>query len=186
MLTSLKDGAADDLLGLSGSVAGELSASLNGVNDVHAFTDGTEHGVVAVEPRRGNRGEEELGATGVSTSVGHGEDTGLVVLEGKSRGLAGNLPARASGTGSSGHRVFGVGAAALDHEIFNHAVEMQTVVMTHFHQFDEIRHGIGGASVKEFDGDVACACFHEDLHGPTTERHLKRICLPWGEAHVHN
>ena len=178
MFTSLDDGAADDLLGLSGAVAGELSAALNGVDDIHAFGHGAEDGVVAVEPRRGHGRQEELGPTGVAAGVGHGQDARLVVLEGEGGGLAGNLPAWATGTGASGHGVFGVRAAALNHEVFNDAVEMEPVVVAHVDEFDEIGDGVGSTAVEEVDGDVACAGFHENLHDHTTERHLKRICMP--------
>jgi hypothetical protein len=40
--------------------------------------------------------------------------------------------------------------------------------------------------VKEVDGDVACAGFHENLHGRTTKRHFNRICLPCTDAHLDN
>ena len=68
-------------------------------------------------------------------------------------------------------------AAALNHEVFNDAVEVETVVVTHFDELDEIGHRVGSTAVEEVDGDVACAGFHENLHGHTTERHLKRICM---------
>ena len=175
--TSLNEGAADDLLGLCWSVSGEFTAAFDGVDDVHAFADSTKDGVVAVEPGRGHGGQEELGAAGVATSVGHREHAGLVVLEGESRWLARDLPARTSGTGSARHRVLGMRAAALNHEIFNDAVEVETVVVTHFDELDEIGHRVGSTAVEEVDGDVACAGFHENLHDHTTERHLKRICM---------
>lgn len=68
-------------------------------------------------------------------------------------------------------------AASLKHEALDHSVEMQTVVVALLHQIKEITgrdgHGVG----EQFDGDVARGRFHEDLHDPTTKRHLKRICL---------
>ena len=76
------------------------------MNDVHAFADRAEHGVVAVEPRRGHRREEKLGAAGVAASVGHRENTGFVVLEGERRWFARDLPTGPAGTGSPRHRVF--------------------------------------------------------------------------------
>ena len=65
-------------------------------------------------------------------------------------------------------------------------MEVETVVVALVDEFDEVGDRIGGTSVKKVDGDVACAGFHENLHGTTTVRHFKRICLCWGEAHVHN
>ena len=186
MSTSLDDAAANDLLRFSGSVARELSAALNRVNDVHAFTHGAKNSVVAVEPRGGHGREEELGPTGVAAGVGHGEHTGLVVLEGEGRGLAGDLPAWTAGTGSTGHWVLGVGAAALNHEVLNDAMEVESVVVPRIHQLDEVGDGVGSTAVKEVDGDVACAGFHENLHATTTERHLKRICLVCTNAQVDN
>jgi hypothetical protein len=44
------------------------------------------------------------------------------------------------------------------------------------------RHGIG----KEFDGDVACGGLHENVHGWTTYRHFKRICMSWNKPHLDN
>jgi len=108
------------------------------------------------------------------------------VLEGKGRGFARDLPAWAASTCTARHGVLGVGAAALYHEIFNDTVEVKTVVVAHFHQFDEVCDRVRRTSVKEVDGDVSGAGFHEDLHDVTTERHFKRICLSCGEAHVHN
>ena len=108
------------------------------------------------------------------------------MLEGKGRGFARDLPAWAAGSSTARHRVLGVRAATLNHEILNHTVEVKTVVVAHFHQFDEVGHRVWCTSVKEVDGDVSGAGFHEDLHDVTTERHFKRICLSCGEAHVHN
>ena len=120
--TSLNDGAADDLLGFSRAISGQLSASLDGMNDVHAFADCAEDGVITVEPGCSDGGQEKLRPTRVSSGIGHGKDAGLVVLEGEGRSFAGNLPARSTGTGSPRHGVLGMRAAALDHEIFNDTV----------------------------------------------------------------
>ena len=90
--------------------------------------------------------------------------TGLVVLQGKGGGFAGNLPAGATGASSAGHGVFRVRAAALNHEVLDHTMEVKSVVVAHLDQFDEIGDGVGGTAVEEVDGDVACAGFHENLH----------------------
>ena len=46
---------------------------------LHAFNDLAENDVLAIEPAGHNSGDEELGAVGVLTSIGHGEKTGLGV-----------------------------------------------------------------------------------------------------------
>lgn len=184
--TSFHDGAADDLLGLSGAVAGQFLAAFNRLNNVHAFAYRSEDRMVPVEPWCGDGGEEKLRATGVSASVGHGENTRLVVLQGEGRWFARDLPTWSAGTCSSRHWVLGMRAATLNHEILNHTVEMEPVVVAHFDKFNEIGDGVGGTAVKEVDGDVACAGFHENLHVPTTKRHLKRICLRCEEPHLDN
>ena len=186
MSTSLDDAAANDLLRLSRSVTGELSASLNGMNDVHAFAHGAKDGVVAVQPRGGHGREEELGPAGVAACIRHRKHAGLVVLEGERGRLAGDLPARAAGTGSPGHGILGVRAATLNHEVFNDAVEVESIVVPVLDQLHEVGDGVGGTAVKEIDGDVACAGFHENLHATTNGRHLKRICLVCTKPQVDN
>ena len=101
--TSLDDGAANDLLRLCRAVAGQFLAALNGVNDIHAFAHRPKDGVVAVEPGRGHRGQEELGASSVASSIGHGENSRLVVLEAKSGWLTRDLPSRSTCSSSSRH-----------------------------------------------------------------------------------
>ena len=165
--TSLDDGAADDLLRLCGSVSREFLTTLNGVDNVHTFADRTENGMISVQPRRCYCGEEKLGAPSVSTGVRHGKNARFVVLEGQCGRFARDLPAWATGSGSARHGVFGVRTAALNHEIFNDTVKVETVVVAHVHQFHEVGHGVWCVSVKEVDGDVAGAGFHEDLHGGT-------------------
>jgi hypothetical protein len=48
-------------------------------DEVLALGDLTEDDVLAVQPRGNNGGDEELGSVGVGSSVGHGEQEGLVV-----------------------------------------------------------------------------------------------------------
>ena len=78
--------------------------------------------------------------------------------------FTGDVPARATGSGSTRHWIFGMGAAALNHEVFDHTMEVQTVVVAHVDQFDKIRHGVGGAAMIKFDCDVSCAGLHECVH----------------------
>jgi hypothetical protein len=48
-------------------------------DEVLTLGDLTEDDVLAVQPRGNNGGDEELGSVGVGSSVGHGEQEGLVV-----------------------------------------------------------------------------------------------------------
>ena len=92
--------------GSAGRSPGLLSAALDGVNDIHSLADGAKHCVIAVEPWGCDGGQEELRATGVSAGVGHGQDSGLVVLEREGRGFARDLPAWTAGACSARHGVF--------------------------------------------------------------------------------
>ena len=60
-------------------------------------------------------------------------------------------------------RISAVGTTALKHEPLNDSMEMQTVVVTIIHQFQEVSrrnwHGVG----KQFNGDVTLACRHQYL-----------------------
>lgn len=95
-------------------------AAFDGVDDVLSFGRFTEDGVLAVEVRGGAMSDEELGAVRVGAGVGHGEHAGLVVAA-VCLALALELVAGVSGAGAEG-------AAALDHEIGDDAVEAQAVV----------------------------------------------------------
>jgi len=94
--------------------------SFDGVDDVLSFGGLAKDGVFSVEVGSGKVGDEELGAVGVGSGVGHGEDAGLVV---PTVGLALALEFVAGAAGAGAGR-----AAALDHEVGDHAVERQAVV----------------------------------------------------------
>src|SRR5580700_3616199 len=108
----------NDLRRIEGAVVG---AGRETRNLLHQFVVValSEDIVVAVEVRRGNLGDEELGAVGVGAAIGHGEATGNV--EGEvalfvAEGVAGTSGAVAEGI------------ATLDHEVRNHAMKDSTVV----------------------------------------------------------
>jgi len=65
----------DDELLTSG--VGTLSLDLP--DEVLSLGDLTEDNVLAVQPRGNDGSDEELGSVGVGSSVGHGEQEGLVV-----------------------------------------------------------------------------------------------------------
>ena len=54
-------------------------ALLDRVDHVHTFDDLAEDGVLAIEPRRSDVGDEELAAVGVRAGVGHRQDAGPIV-----------------------------------------------------------------------------------------------------------
>lgn len=68
-LKSEGSGVGDGNLGLGLALAGADPA--HGFDHVLAFDNISEDGVLAVEPGAGHEGDEELGAVGVGTSVGH-------------------------------------------------------------------------------------------------------------------
>jgi len=74
-LTAIGD---DD--GLAGG-AGLGTDGLDGLDDLHTLGDGAEDAVLAIQPLGLDGAQEELGAVGVGTSVGHGEDARASVLQ---------------------------------------------------------------------------------------------------------
>src|SRR5437763_9404147 len=108
-----------DRLVLDRAVAGARRGALDGVDRIHARGHASEHGVLAVEPRRRVGGDdEELRAVGVRAGVGHGERAALDLV------LVELVLERVAGTAGAG----ALGAAALDHEVGDHAMEDEAVV----------------------------------------------------------
>lgn len=69
---------SEHVIGISlTSGVGTLSLDLS--DEVLALGDLTEDDVLVVQPRGDDGGDEELGSVGVGSSVGHGEQEGLVV-----------------------------------------------------------------------------------------------------------
>lgn len=88
-----------------------------------AVDDLAEHHVLAVQPRRHDRGDEELGAVGVLAGVGHGQQERAVVLE--LEVLVGELlsvDALAAGAVAAGE------VTALEHELRDDPVEAGALV----------------------------------------------------------
>src|ERR1017187_3887722 len=83
----------------------------------------SEDGVVAVEMRRGNVGNEELRAVGIGPAIGHRQASGLVELE---RGTELIFEAVAGITCSVTD-----GVATLNHEVWNDTMEDGAVVQRH-------------------------------------------------------
>ena len=75
-------------------------------------------------------------------------------------------------------------AATLNHEVFNHTVEVEAIVVAHFDQFDEVRHRVRGTSVVKFDCDVSSAGLHEGVHASPTRRGVKSIRFHTGGVSI--
>ena len=113
------DGFEDDRgFGAVHAVAGDFADLFD---DVVAFDDFAEDGVLAGEPAGVGDGDEELAAVGVGAGVGHGELARLLEAVFGAAGFVGELVAGAAHAGA-----FGV--AALDHELGDDAVEDGAVV----------------------------------------------------------
>ncbi|KAG1438240.1 hypothetical protein G6F57_019936 [Rhizopus arrhizus] len=120
-------------------------ALLDRIDDGLAFQDLAEHGVAAVQPIGLDVGDEELAAVGVRAGVGHRQRADLVlhaVL------LVFELVARATGATT-------LRAAALDHEVGDHAVEDQAVIETVRDQVHEVGHGQRRLVGEQLDLDRA-------------------------------
>ena len=85
------------------------------------FKNLSEHDMLSIQPLRLGGTQEELRTVGVGASVGHGEDPGAHVLEGRVD-LISEAVTGAARTGAER-------ATALDHEVSDHAVKCEPVVV---------------------------------------------------------
>ena len=60
---------------LLGGLAGLGTKALDLLDDIHPLHHLAEHHVLAIQPLGLGGADEELGAVGVGTSIGHGEDS---------------------------------------------------------------------------------------------------------------
>src|ERR687896_657824 len=133
-----------DLGVLDGPVARPRLEPLDRVHRVHAGGDSPEYGVLAVEPRSGSgRDDEELAAVRVRAAVRHRERTALdlVVVD-----LVLELVSRAARAGA-------VRAAALDHEVGDHPVEDEAVVVAVAAQLREVLDGLRRVALEPLELD---------------------------------
>ena len=79
-------------------------------------------------------------------------------------GFALDVPAWSASAGAAVALGFAVGAAALDDEIIQNAVESEAVVEATVNQFEEILDGFRSVLLEQFDYHVALFRFHAD-HG---------------------
>src|SRR5690606_20591277 len=144
-----------------------------GADGVHDLTAGlvgdlAEDRVLAVEPRGGVEGDEELRAVGARAGVGHGEQVGLVEDE---LGVDLVLERVARATGAGAQR-----ATALDHEALDHPVEAQAVVVLlaaaagvvgvglgPLGETDEVVDRLGSVVGEQVDDDVAAVGLERGL-----------------------
>src|SRR5208282_2452403 len=98
-------------------------------------------------------GDEELAAAGVLARMGHGERARRMLLR---VDLALDLVAGAAHAGSRG-------TTALDHEILDDAVEIESVVEALLGERDEIFNGSGRVLLEKLEVDRALAGFHNGL-----------------------
>ena len=66
---------------LQRSVVGVGLEGLNVSDDAHALDDLAEHDMLAVQVRSVDGGDEKLTTVGVGSSIGHGQQTGTLVLQ---------------------------------------------------------------------------------------------------------
>src|SRR3954467_4291642 len=168
-----------DLEGLDADVVGGLVArvcrlALDRGDDLHAVDDLAEDGVLAVEPRRLARGDqEELRAVGVRAGVGHRQRAAddLVLVD-----LVLERVARTAGAGA-------LRAAALDHEVADDPVEDQPVVEAVTGELLEVRDRLGGVVVEELDRDRPLAGGHRGgRHAPQRSEAIAAPAAARGSA----
>ena len=136
----------------------------NGIDHFKPAYHFAENRMPAVEPGGGGVGDEELAAIGPGPCIGHGEQA-LAVVDERIDEFIGKAVPRAARAGAGG-------VAALDHEIFDHAVEAEAVVVAlpfvvfadegvgALGQGDEIGHGNRGLVVLQAKDDFALAGAH--------------------------
>jgi len=134
--------------------AGDFVAAADGVDDILTGGDFTEDRVFAVEPVGRDVSDEELGAVGARAGIGHGEDAGFGVFEGRVEFVT-ELVAWAAGAGAGG-------VAALDHEVGDDAVEFDAVVVAALGEVEEVGAGHGRLRGEERAFDLAFVGVNDD------------------------
>merc|ERR1712166_864921 len=139
-----------------------LADTLDGLNDIHALNNRSEHAVLAIEPVGLDSAQEELGAVGVGTSVGHGEVAGAGVFQCEVFVV--------EFVAANGHTASAVASGeitALAHEIIEDAVEAGSLVAqgrlsTRYHallasaESTEVLRSFGDNVGTELHYDAAC------------------------------
>lgn len=155
------------------SVGGSASRAvrLNLLDNIESVSDLTEHNVLAVEPGAGDGGDEELGAVGIGTSVGHGQKTGSVMSLDKV--FIGKLVAV---DGHSTRSILSGEVTALEHKLRDDSVEDGFGVSKSLFagsEGPEVLGSLGGHIIVELEGDSAkgLAWLEDDLRIYTKKMH---------------
>ena len=123
----------------------------------------TKDGVDPIEVGLGAMAQEELGAAGVFTGMGHRQAAGLVLV---AVDFAIDRVARTTGTGHPPGAFTAIGATTLGHEAIDHPMEGEAVVEARFGQFDEVGHGARSIRIKQLNFDAAGIGVHQGFgHG---------------------
>jgi hypothetical protein len=149
----IKLAALGNLDSLDGSVRRSSLGVLDLLDNLVALEDFTEDDVLAIEPRGDNGGDEELGAVGVATGVGHGQKTLLGVLELEVLILEAVAVDRLATSAVTLGEV-----TALDHKVLDDTVESRALVteaLLTSGQSAEILSGFGDSLAIETHDDAA-------------------------------
>lgn len=128
---------------------GHHIALLDRVDDVLACGDFAEHGMLSIEPRARDVGDEELGTVGVRAGIGHRENARASVLQ---RGVEfiGKLVAWAASSCA-------VWAAGLNHEVRDYAMKLQAIVKAFFGKVFKVLDSLGSLVGEQLALDGAAA-----------------------------
>src|SRR5262245_27911637 len=132
---------------------GDLVILADGVDRVHPLGDLSEYGVHAVQMSLRRVTDEELAAAGVLACVGHRQRSGDVFVH-VAAGLALDRVPGATRPDSA-FAGLGVGIAALNHEVGDHAMKLGAVIEARVGELLEVRHGVGGFVGEQLELDRA-------------------------------
>jgi len=165
--TGMGEGGTKDLNFRGRTVSSVGADKADALDDAHAGIDTAEYSMFPVEPSRGCQGDEKLRPVRVGTGVGHGEDTRTGELE-LARYFVLEFAAEDRLTTTTRPRRI----PALNHEVLDHSVENDSVVVTLFGQPDEVLHRFRGV----VDVQLHCTKGRE-------ERDEKPCDIGWREQH---
>lgn len=142
--------AVNDNAGTSSTVVGTQRLDL--LDNVHTLNDLTEDNMLSVQPGGDNSGNEELRTVGVGTSIGHRQQTGLVVLQDEVliRELVA-VDGLSTGTVTAGE------VTTLEHELGDDTVEGRVGVaetLLASAESTEVGGGLGDNVVKKLENDA--------------------------------